>query len=128
MKIMKLLVLALALSCVAGAQYPYPYPQRRVPATTSGKPKDSVNGMVVTFHGKLVEISKKEVTIETEDQPVFNIGRTGKTKFLKDGKPIKPESIPAGTMLTVDVTKDPDLNPLALTVLVDDAPAKPKAQ
>jgi hypothetical protein len=84
--------------------------------------------MAVTFHGKLVEITKKEVTIATEDQPIFNIGRSSKTKFMEDGKSIKPEAIPVGASVTVDVTKDPDLNPLALTVIVDakaPPPAKP---
>lgn len=81
--------------------------------------------MVVTFHGKLKALSKKEITIETEDQPLFNIGRTGKTRFLKDGKAIKPEQIPMDAALTVDVKKDPDLNPQAVLVMVDMPEAKP---
>lgn len=116
---MKLLAIVLLLTCSASAQT-----QRRRYGTPS-KPTDSSNGMVVTFHGKLVEISKKEVTIATDDQPVFNIGRSRKTKFLKDGKEIKPESIKEGASLTVDVVKDPDLNPLAVTVNVDPVAAQP---
>jgi hypothetical protein len=110
--------LILALSCALSAQT-----RRRVIPTT--KPTDSVGNMVVTFHGKLTEMSKKDLTIATEDQPAFVIGRSHKTKFLKDGKAIKPEEIPVGAALTVDVTKDPDLNPLAVAVTVDSPAAKP---
>jgi hypothetical protein len=118
MREMKLFVIILLLACSLPAQT-----QRRRVISPS-KAVENLDGLLVTFHGKLVEISKKEITIETEDQPIFNIGRSGKTKFLKDGKAIKPDTIPVGALLTVDVVKDPDLNPLAVNVNVD-PPAKP---
>ncbi len=117
---MKLLAAALIFSSLVCAQY-----TRRRSTTSSTKPGDITGQMVVTFHGKLKGLSKKEITIETEDQPLFNIGRTGKTKFTKDGKAIKPEEIPIDAALTIDVKKDPDLNPQAVLVMVDMPGAKP---
>jgi hypothetical protein len=116
---MRLLILALAFSCALSAQY-----VRRSTISTS-KTHDSTGGMVVTFHGKLTELSKKDFTIATEDQPAFVIERSHKTKFLKDGKSIKPDDIPVGAELTVDVMKDPDLHPIAVSVMVEPPGPKP---
>jgi hypothetical protein len=113
---MRLLALTLSLCCGLSAQYV----RRSVIPTT--KPQDSTKGMVVTFYGKLTEFSKSDFTIATEDQPSFVIGKSHKTKFVKDGKPIKFDDIPIGAQLAVDVTKDADLHPLALTVEVDPKP------
>jgi hypothetical protein len=110
---MRILVLALLLACGLSAQYV------RRGTIPNGKTHDSTGGMVVSFHGKLVELSKKDFTIATEDQPAFVIERSHSTKFLKDGKAIKPEAIPVGAELTVDVIKDPDLHPIAVSVLVE---------
>jgi hypothetical protein len=120
---MRLLILALAFSCGLSAQY-----VRRSTIPT-GKTHDSTGGMVVTFHGKLTELSKKDFTIATEDQPAFVIERSRKTKFLnKDGKAIKPEDVPVGAELTVDVMKDPDLHPIAVSVMIDPPGPKPVDQ
>jgi hypothetical protein len=110
---MRLLLFALLFTYGLSGQY-----VRRSPIPT-GKAHDSTGGMVVTFHGKLTEFTKKDFTIATEDQPAFVIERSHKTKFLKDGKPIKFEDIPMGAELSVDVTKDPDLHPIALSVTVE---------
>jgi hypothetical protein len=110
---MRLLILALAFSCGLSAQY-----VRRGTVPT-GKTHDATGGMIVTFHGKLTELSKRDFTISTEDQPAFVIERSRRTKFVKDGKAIKPEQIPVGAELTVDVMKDPDLHPIAVSVLVE---------
>jgi hypothetical protein len=103
---MRLLILALAFSCGLSAQY-------------VRRGTDATGGMIVTFHGKLTELSKRDFTISTEDQPAFVIERSRRTKFVKDGKAIKPEQIPVGAELTVDVMKDPDLHPIAVSVLVE---------
>jgi hypothetical protein len=116
---MRLLILALALTCGLSAQYV------RRSTLPAGKVHDSTGGMVVTFEGKLTEITKKDFTIATEDQPAVVIERSHKTKFLKDGKAIKPDEIPVGAALSVDVTKDPDLHLLAVAVNVV-APQNPQ--
>jgi hypothetical protein len=119
---MRILTLALLFSCGLSAQY-----VRRGTIPT-GKVHDATGGMVVTFHGKLTEFSKKDFTISTEDQPAFVIEKSRKTKFLRDGKPIKFEEIPVGADLTVDVVKDPDLHPIAVSVMVDPPGPKPAPQ
>jgi hypothetical protein len=116
---MRYLVFVLALCCVVSGQT-----RRR--AVIPSHPNDPINQIAVTFYGKLKDISKSEMTIETEDQPTLVIGRSHKTKFLKDGKDVKPDSIPVGTAVSVDVKKDPDLKPLALTVIVE--PPAPKQE
>jgi hypothetical protein len=54
---------------------------------------------------------------------LVTIRRTGKTKFIKDSKPVKPSDIEAGTSLTIDAVEDMDLSIVAVTVTVD-TPAK----
>lgn len=76
-------------------------------------------GPPVTFHGKLKELTKREIVIETDEDQALSIGRYRKTKFLKDNREIKASDIPIGASLTVDVTQDPDLKPLAVNVFVD---------
>jgi hypothetical protein len=116
---MRLLILALVFSCGLSAQYA----RRNVVTTT--KAQDGTKGFIVTFEGKLTEFTKKDLTIETEDQPAVVIGVSHKTKFLKDGKTIKMNDLPVGAALSVDVVKDPDLHLLAVTVNVELPGAKP---
>jgi len=112
-------VLALALSGALAAQT---YPRRR-PNTGPGDRLDSYKGVAGTFHGKMKDISGKEIVIENEDEQLVSIRRSGKTKFLKDSKPVKPSDIEAGTPLTIEAVEDLDLSIVALTVTVD-PPAK----
>jgi hypothetical protein len=76
---------------------------------------------VATFHGKLKSLSKKEIVLELgEDQSIaFHV--SGKTRFLKNGKPIKPAAIAAGAALTIDGRRDLLGNVDAVTVTVDPA-------
>ncbi len=80
----------------------------------------------VTFHGKLKDLDNKELVIVSDDEQELTIYRTHKTKFLKDGKNIKPNAIPIGASLTLDVSHAPDLSLLAVNVLVDPQPAAAK--
>ncbi len=117
---MNMRCIAIAILCCCGLSAQY-VRRGTVPTT---KPQDSTSGMVVTFVGKLTEFSKNDFTIATEDQPAVVIGRSRKTKFVKDGKPIKFDDIPVGAMVSVDVVKDPDLHLLAVTVEVDPSQKK----
>ena len=47
-------------------------------------------------------------------------------RFVID-KAIKPDDIPVGAELTVDVMKDPDLHPIAVSVMVEPPGPKPPA-
>src|SRR2546423_11073649 len=77
----------------------------------------------VTLRGTLKSIAKKEIVIETDEAQTIAIHRTGRTKFYKGGKEIKASDIATGVLLAVDVKKDPDLQPEALTVVVSPPPA-----
>ena len=77
-----------------------------------------------TFHGKLKDLSAKEIVIENGDDQLVTIRRSGKTKFFRNKKQIKPSEIEPGTSLTIEAAEDADLSILALTVTVDPPPAK----
>ena len=81
-----------------------------------------------TIHGSLKRITSKDIIIIVEGAQAMTIDRTHKTKFLKAGKEIKPADIAAGSILTVEVSQDPQLKPLALNVTVDSGPTEPEQQ
>jgi hypothetical protein len=113
---------ALLLSSLSFGQYGYPRSRRG----GSGNKGNTLpyGGPAVTLHGTLKFLSKKEIVIETEDAQAINIRRSGKTKFFKDNKEVKPSEIAVGALLAVDVTKDPDLQPSAIAVIVNPPAAK----
>jgi len=114
-----LLTLCLIAASIYG-QYPYPNPRTRrgAPGTTpSGA--SAPKGVILVFKGKLKVLDKKKIVIETEDSELLTIKLTGKTKFLDDGKTIKPAEIDLESPLTVDVNQDADASLLAVNVTVD---------
>jgi len=78
-----------------------------------------------TMEGTLRMMTNKQITLQlqTEDQLV-NIRRDHKTKFIENGKEVKPSEIAVGTPLAIDVKEDVDLKPLAIRVVVNPAPPK----
>ena len=80
------------------------------------------NQPAATMHGTLKKITSKDIIIVVEGDQAVTIDRTHKTKFLRDGKDVKPADILVGSVLTIDVSHDPQLAPLALTVTVDSGP------
>jgi hypothetical protein len=79
----------------------------------------SYKGVTGSFHGRLKELTKKEIMIQTEDDQTVSIRRTGKTKFLKGNQPIKATDIDTETLVTVDASEDADLKLSAVDVIVD---------
>jgi len=111
-------LLGIALPALLPAQY-YPRPRRGVIPGTPNAPAYNVAG---SFHGKLKDLSKKEITIETDDSQIVSIHRSSKTKFLKGTQSIKPSDIDLETPVTVDAAEDVGLTLTAVSVTVD----KPK--
>ncbi|MDQ6705505.1 MAG: hypothetical protein M3Z85_06020 [Acidobacteriota bacterium] len=111
------ILIAVLMPAILSGQYGYPRARRSGPNQT--KSTGAYGGPAVTFRGKLKELTKREIVIETDEDQALAIGRYRKTKFIKDNREIKAADIPIGAALTVDVTKDPDLKPLALNVFVD---------
>jgi hypothetical protein len=104
-------LLGIGLPALMVAQY---YPRR-------GTPKPGAYSTVAgSFHGKLKDLTSKDITIETGDDQLVSIHRSRKTKFLKGTLSIKASDIDLGTMVTVDAHEEPaDLSLTALSVTVD---------
>jgi hypothetical protein len=108
-------LLGVILPALLLAQY-YPRPGR---AIIPGTPKPGAYNVAGSFHGKLKDLSSKEITIETEDSQIVSIHRSRKTKFFKGAKTIKPSDIDLETPITVDATEEVDLSLSAVSVTVD---------
>lgn len=89
-------------------------------------PSGTYKGLAGSFHGKLKDISGKEIVLENEDGQTVAIRRTHKTKFWRDEREIKPADIPRDTLVTVEASEDIDLKPTALSLTVDSALKKPE--
>ncbi len=108
----------LVLPALLAAQY---YPRRAIiPGTPHPGSYKDVAG---SFHGKLKDLSSKEITIETDEGQIVSIHRSHKTKFFKGTQSIKPSDIDIETPVTVDATEEVDLSLTAVRVTVD-APKK----
>ncbi|MBV9771190.1 MAG: hypothetical protein JOZ32_16590, partial [Bryobacterales bacterium] len=109
------LLLGTILPALLLAQGGY-YPRSRrglAPGTPNPQAYKNVAG---SFHGKLKELSNKEIMIETDESQIGSIRRTRKTKFLKGTQQIKPSDIDIETPVTVDASEDVDLKLTALNV------------
>lgn len=107
-------LLGIALPALLSGQY-YPRARRGVPNT----PNPGAYNVAGSFHGKLKDLTSKEITIETDDDQIVSIHRSRKTKFLKGTQTIKPSDIDLETMVTVDASEDVDLSLTAVSVRVD---------
>jgi hypothetical protein len=108
-------MLGVLLPALLLAQY---YPRAR-PGRIPGTPNPGAYNVAGSFHGKLKDLSGKQITIETDDDQVVSIHRSRKTKFLKGTQTIKPSDIDLETMVTVDASEDVDLSLTAVSVTVD---------
>jgi hypothetical protein len=122
------LLLALVLPAVLLAQYPYPYPQTRRSIAPGTPHPPAYKDVAGSFHGKLKDLSSKEILIETDDDQTVSIHRSRKTKFLKGKESIKASDIDLETMVTVDASEDPDLKLTAVSVTVDPPPKNTDAK
>jgi hypothetical protein len=109
------ILLGVVVPALLLAQY-YPRPRRGI---VPGTPNPGAYNVAGSFHGKLKELTSKEITIETGDEQLVSIHRTRKTKFLKGTQTIKPSDIDLETMVTVDATEEVDLSLTAVSVTVD---------
>lgn len=96
------------------AQY-YPRSPRLGPYT----PNPGSYKVAGSFHGKLKDLTNKEITIQTDDDQVVSIHRSHKTKFYKGARTIKASDIDLETMVTVEAAEDVDLSLTAVSVTVD---------
>jgi hypothetical protein len=76
-------------------------------------------GVVITFHGILKHLTKKEILLLADDNHIMTIRRVKKTKFLDSDQEIKSTDIDLESKITVYASEDHDLKMLALAVKVD---------
>src|ERR1700691_5756494 len=112
-------ILGVLLPAPLLGQY-YPRARRGVPGT----PTPGAYNVAGSCHGKLKDLTSKEITIETDDDQVVSFLRARKTKFLKGTQTIKPSDIDLETLVTVDASEDVDLTLTAVSVTVDTPPKK----
>ena len=79
-----------------------------------------------TMSGILKRIGSKQIVLVVGGDQDAEILRTKKTKFFAKGAPITPDKIHEGALLSIDVGKDPDLNPIAVNVRVEENGPPPK--
>jgi hypothetical protein len=91
-------------------------------ATVTNAP--ALKGLIVTFHGVLKKMSKKEILIQSDDNKLVTIRRQKTTKFLDKDQEIKATDIDLETPISVDASEDLDLKLMAVNVKVDSQPKK----
>ena len=103
--------------------------QRISRRAAAGAPATSPNlgahkGLVVTLHGSLRKLTKKEMLIETDEHQLETIRLNKATKYLEGGKEVKRYDIDLDSVVTANVSQDVDLKFVAVSVSVDSPPAK----
>jgi hypothetical protein len=106
---------------------PAQYGRTRIPQPNATAVAGAYNEPAATMHGVLKRITKKDIVILVDDDRPVTMDRVRKTKFFKDGKEVQPEQLAMGSIVSVDVGKDPQLTPLALNVRVDAPPIDEEA-
>ncbi len=110
------LLLGVIVPAIISAQSIYRTRRGLAPGTPVPPAYKDVAG---SFHGKLKELTKKEIMIETEDDQTVSMRVSGKTKFYKGNEPIKATDIDMETLVTVDASEDGDLKLTAINVIVN---------
>ena len=108
-------ILGIVVPALMLAQY-YPRTRRGV---IPGTPNPGAYNVAGSFHGKLKELTGKEIMIQTDDDQIVSFHRARKTKFLKGTQSIKASDIDMETLVTVDASEDVDLSLTAVSVTVD---------
>jgi hypothetical protein len=76
------------------------------------------------FHGKLKQLTNKEIVIENQADQIVSIRRSHRTKFLRNDERIRPKDIGLDTPVTVEATEDSSVSLVALNVSVDTSATK----
>ena len=76
------------------------------------------------FHGKLKQLTNKEIVIENQANQIVSIRRSHRTKFLRNDERIRPTGIDLDTPVTVDATEESSVNLVALNVSIDTSATK----
>jgi hypothetical protein len=58
------------------------------------------------FHGKLKQLTDKEIVIENRSNQMVSIRRSRKTKFLRNNEPVHPSDIDLDTPIIIEVREE----------------------
>jgi len=94
----------------------YPRTRRTMP---SGSSPAAYKGLVVTFHGILKKLTKKEILIESDENQLLTMRCSRKTKFQDQNGEIKLSDIDLDSRVSVDASEDVDLKLMAINVRID---------
>lgn len=117
--LVKAAILVLLGVPLASAQYP-----RARRTVSAGSAPQPYKGLVVTFHGVLKKLTKKEMLLQSDDNQLLTIRCSRKTKFRDDDGDIKPTEVDLESPVRVDATEGTDLKLEAINVTVASGPAK----
>jgi hypothetical protein len=71
---------------------------------------------IATFDGVVKSADRKYVVVAVENGEAMRMFITGKTKFIRNGKPAKATDFHEGDKVTVDAERDVRMNMLAVRV------------
>jgi hypothetical protein len=107
------LAFSLTLALPLAAQY-YPGVGRSIPR--GGSPVGPVLDAVATVDGVFKSADKKFVEVQVESGDIMRMYITRSTKFIRDGKPVKPSEFHDGDKVTADASRDARMNMLAVRI------------
>jgi hypothetical protein len=121
------LILPFAMTLALCAQY-YPSPGRAGgrSGAAGGAGIGPVLDAVASVDGVFKSADKKFVEIQVESGDTMRMYITGKTKFIREGKAVKPSEFHDGDPVTADATRDTRLNMLAVRIELRKPEEKPK--
>jgi hypothetical protein len=93
---------------------------RRGRSSSATTHPEAFKGIIVTFHGTLKKITKKEILIESgqDNHELLTFRRNKATKFLDNDAEIKPGAIDLESEVTVNASEDVDLQLMAVSLSV----------
>jgi len=85
---------------------------------------EAYKGIVITFHGALKKLTKKEIIIESsENHELLTFRRNKATKFLNGTTEIKPTDVDMETQVSIDASEDVDLKLMAISLDIAPPPS-----
>jgi len=106
-------VALIAVVCPLSAQH------RRAAGGGSTVSPAPLKDVIISFHGTLAELSKKDVQLVSDDNKLMTMRRSSKTKFLSGDQEIKAKDVGVDDKVTIDAVEDNDMKFLAVAVRLD---------
>jgi hypothetical protein len=98
---------------------PLPAQHRRAAGGGSTVSPAPLKDVIISFHGTLAELSKKDVQLVSDDNKLMTMRRSSKTKFLSGDQEIKAKDVGVDDKVTIDAVEDNDMKFLAVAVRLD---------